>query len=374
MSHNDTSKSNIKHSNSDDPFAFDDVDFGFGESPTDDIITLDEEVSDSDEDVWHMDCLCTKCAGKSGVDFDVAPNNDFVTTCPSCSNQVHVVRESHACRAKRKPFEIACARCGSQLDNHAHCPACGELFPDYFVAIDPVAVRKKARSESYSRIWGSIKELNFSFSPSFDRSASDRTIGQYTPVSDSSAPGSSSTTFRAIAIRAVLLIAAIALIVAGKFSYDSYKAGQLYAENYVKALYCIKTGVDTNLTTCSAAKAEWEAATRSGLSYTPRTSTKYEAKSAKLHGEVDKYLQKINDPPKKFLQANGILLEIHKIYLASEALVQTKPASLQGLNDSIEGLAKNMDQASQKLKSTLPDSLKAELATAKLKYRGMKDF
>ena len=375
MSQNDISKPVIKPLNAEDPFAFDEMEFGFGQPPGADTVPLAEEVAELANAVWHMDFVCTKCAERTGVDFDAAPKNNFVTICSSCSKQVHVIRESCACRAKRKSFEIACATCGKLLDSHAHCSSCGELFPDYFVAIDPVAARQKNRSESFSRAWSAIKDLNISFNPSFDHSTSDHTIGQYTPTrAVSESTGTSRASTRSLVIRVVLLAAAIALIVAGKFGYEAYKSGQAYADNYIKALYCIKSGVDMNLKTCSAAKAEWEAANASGLKFSPRFSNKDEDTSVKLRGNIDKYLHNINSPPKKFLQTNGNLLEVHKIYLASEALVQAEPGSLKGLTNSIEDINKKMAVASQNLKSTLPDSLKNELASAKLKYRGLKDF
>ena len=377
MNQNDTSKSAFKLTNINDPFSFsDDMEFSFDQLIEEDIILLDEEITALDESIWHMDCTCPKCAKITGVEFDIAPEEtSFIAICSSCSNQIHVVRESRACRAKRKTFEVACASCGNMLDNHAHCTACGELFPDYFVAIDPVAARQKARSESLSNILSSIKNLNVSIRPSFDRSVSNQTVGQYSPkrVARASA-GVSRPSIRSVAIRVIFLIVAIALIVGGKFAFESYKSGQVYAENYMKVLYCVKSGVDANLKACNAVKIEWEAANASGLSFSPRINNKDEAKLAKMHGDIDNYLQIINNPPKKFLAANQSLLEIHKIYLDSEALVQTKPGSLQGLSKSIENCAKNMDQASQKLKSTLPDSLQTELATAKLKYRSLKDF
>ena len=375
MSHNDISKSVIKPLHAEDPFAFEEMEFSFVQSPAVDTAPLAEEVAALDNATWHMDFVCTKCAEKNGVDFDAAPEKGFVTVCSSCSKQVHVIRESCACRAKRKSFEIACATCGKLLDSQAHCSSCGELFPDYFVAIDPVAARQKTRSESFSRAWSAIKDLNISFNPSFNRSTPDHTVGQYTPTrAVSESTGTSRASTRALVIRVVLLVAAIALVVAGKFAYEEYKSGQAYADNYIKALYCIKSGVDMNLKTCSAAKAEWEAANVSGLKFSPRISNKDEAKSVKLRGEIDKYLRTINNPPKKFLQTNGNLLEVHKIYLASEALVQAEQGSLKGLTNSIEDINKKMSVASQNLKSTLPDSLKTELANAKLKYRGFKDF
>lgn len=371
MSQNETSKLHLNQPKADDPFAFDEEsEFNFDSPPPDDIIQLDEEIADPGEPVWHMDCICLQCGGKADADFTLVPQNGFVITCVSCNKEIHVIRESGACRVKRKPYEINCANCGKLLGKHAHCDSCGELFPDYFVTVDPDEARHKARSEFFSKTWSAIKDLNISFEPVFE-GHSDTTHGNYAPRRAITAAAASSAT-RVLAVRAILFTIAVALVVAGVFAYNSYKAGQAYAENYFKALYCIKTGIDTNLKSCASLKAEWESV--SGRNFSPGIINIDEKKSGKVRSEVDKYLLKMSEPPKKFLPSHDSLLKLHKVYLDSEDLVQTKPNSPQALGNSIENLTKNMNQASQELKSSLPDSLKQELATAKLKYRGLKDF
>jgi len=321
-----------------------------------------------------MECVCPKCAQKTEVDLALVPENGFVTTCESCKSEIHVIRESCACRAKRKSGEINCVNCGKPLDHHAHCHSCAKPFPDYFVTVDPDAARSKARSEFFQKKWAAIRDLDFSFN-AFGRSPKDAVSG-YSPTTKtvSAAKGTSGLLSRKYVVLAVGLIVAVALAAGGTFAYNSYKTGQIYAENYIKALYCIKTGVDTNLKTSASMKAEWESASLSGRSFSPIISSKDEAKAVKLRGEVDKILQKISEPPKKFSEANNSLMEIHKIYLETEALIVSKPNSLRELGSSIDGLDKKMSQSVQALKSTLPDSLKQELANAQLKYRGLKDF
>ena len=99
-----------------------------------------------------MECVCPKCAQKTEVDLAQMSENGFVTTCESCKKEIHIIRESCACRAKRKSGEINCANCGKLLDHHSHCHSCAKPFPDYFVTVDPHAARSKARSEFLSLI------------------------------------------------------------------------------------------------------------------------------------------------------------------------------------------------------------------------------
>jgi hypothetical protein len=339
------------------------------------IIDPFEVTPDKAEPNRLMECVCPKCAQKTEVDLALVSENGFVTTCQSCKNEIHVIRESCACRAKRKSNEINCVHCGKLLDHHAHCHSCAKPFPDYFVTVDPGAARSKARSEFFQKKWAAIRDLDLSFKPTFGRSSKEAVSG-YSPASKtvSASKGTSGLLSRRYVVLVIGLIVVIALAAGGMFAYNSYKAGQVYAENYVKALYCIKTGVDTNLKTSATMKTEWESASLSGRSLSPVISGKDEAKAVKLRGEVDKILQKISEPPKKFSEANNSLMEIHKIYLETEALIVSKPNSLRELGGSIDNLDKKMSQSAQALKSTLPDSLKQELANAQSKYRGLKDF
>lgn len=372
----DKTKFNDGQQGTDDLFEFnEDADFNFGELPPDEIILLDEEITEPAESAGQMDFVCPLCAGIVGAAIAQVPEAGLVSVCPSCTKKIHIIRESSACRARQKPFGMNCAHCGKPLGKQAHCHSCGVLFPDFFVAIDPDAARRKARSEYYSKKWAAIKEFNLSFKPALEGRSKDAAPVRYAPGrAGTAATGKSAMATRTFAVRAFFLIAAVALIVGGIFAYRSHKAGQVYADNYIKALYCIKTGVDTNIRTCASWKSEWESAGVSGRSPALRISGKDEAKTARLRGEIDKYMQTLSEPPKKFVQANDSLVKMHAIYLTSERLVKSKPTSPQMLGTSIENLTKTMGQATQTLKATLPELLKRELAAAKLKYRGLQDF
>lgn len=374
MNQNDNSKIYNGPAAADDFFTIsEDTTFSFDDSQDDEFVELDEEIIDQDEPGRRMACVCPKCAGKTDIDLTQVSENGFVISCSSCRKQIHIIRESCACRAKRKSFEINCVYCGKQLAQHAHCHTCGKLFPDYFVCVNPDDVRRKARSDFFSSKLAAIKDLRFSLKPSFDSPSRDD-AAVYSPArrSVSAVSGASSVFSRKFAVLSTVLVVAIALIAASVIAYNSYKSGQVYAETYFKALYCIKTGFDTNLTNCTSLKTQWESTPGQGPSNS--SGNKDDAKSLKLRSDIDKYMLMLSEPPKKYLQANANLTKIHKIYLDSEMLLASKPTSPQQFGGSIDSLNKNMSQASQELKSNLPEELQQELVTAKLKYRGLKDF
>jgi hypothetical protein len=360
----------------DDPFALnEESDFSFDYPEPKDLVNADNEIMDLSEPVRLLSCICPKCTEKTDIDLAQVEEDGFVITCSFCNKKIQIIRESSACRAKRRSYEINCANCGKQLDQHAHCSSCGKLYPDYFVAINPDDARIKARNEFFRNKWAAIRSLNFSFKNISYGSSQDSTRA-YSPERAAFALASETAGLRSRknVIIALLLVVAVALVVTGTFAYNSYKSGQVYAENYIKTLYCIKTGVDSNLQTCASMRAEWESLSVSGRSFSPRINDKDEAISIKLKGEVDKYLQMLAAPPAKYEQANESLMKIHKIYLDSDTLMFSKPNTLQEFSNSIDNITKKMNQASQELKSNLPDAIKEELANAKLKYRGLKDF
>jgi hypothetical protein len=372
---NDHSIFDLEQPAAGDPFLIsEDSDFDFAPSQSDNLIDLNEDIADLTEQVRFMDCVCLKCSEKTEVDLEQLPENGFVINCRSCNKQIHIVRESCACRAKRKSFEINCAACGMPLDQHAHCHSCGLIFPDYFVSFDPNDARRKARSKFFSNKLAAVRNINFSFKPDFSRRSQN--IAGYSPqaITVNTSAATSRLLSKKFSTLAIRLIVPIVLIAAGIFGFNYYKAGQSYAENYIKALYCIKMGVETNVNACSTLKTEWETASGLGRSFTPGTIIKDEAKSLRLRSEADKFMQKMSNPPKRFLSANEGLTKIHGIFMETESLVQSKPNSLQELTNSVDNINKKMTLASQDLKSKLPDSLKQDLEKAKLKYRGLNNF
>jgi hypothetical protein len=349
--------------------------FEFDQPEPGDFINLDNEIVDLTELNRLMECICPKCGEKTELDLALMPENGFVIACSSCNKKIHIIRESCACRAKRKSYEINCANCGKLLDQQPHCQSCGKIFPDYFVTFNQDDARRKARNEFFCNKWAAIRDMEISFRPAFKGEAYDAALG-YSPVRKhfDTSTGRSALFSRRFAVIVTTLIVMCALVAAGLFAFDYHKSGLNYAENYIKALYCIKTGIDSNVKSGTSLKTEWESATASGKSFSPRISNYDETKSVKLESEIDKYMQKLSKPPKGFSRANESLTKIHNIYLESEALVRSRPTTLQELNISLENLNKQMRLASQDLKSDLPDSLKKEMEQAKLKYRGMKDF
>lgn len=333
-----------------------------------------DAVTEASEPVRVMECLCPKCSHSTEINLTEMPTEGSVIQCSACNATIHIVRESCACRAKRQGHEISCANCGSRLGQHIHCNSCGTIFPDYFVPENPDDARRKARKAFFANTWAAFRDLKFSFKPAFSGVSREASHG-YTPQRaidfSEDKPGLFT---RKIAMISLAVVVSVALLAAGGLAYKTHQNEKQYVKNYFRALYGIKTGVDSNLKICSAMKTDWEKAATAGVRYSPIISTNDETKSAKLRGEVDKIVKLANVPPKKLAPTKERLLALYAIYQESDTLINSKPNSLQEFSSSIEKLDKKMKVASNELKSSLPESLKQELANAKLKYRAMSDF
>ena len=331
-------------------------------------------VTDEPETFRIMECRCPKCSETIVIDLTQMPENGFVTRCTSCNATIHVMKESCACRAKRQSYEICCTNCGTRLDQHVHCNSCGLIFPDYFILVNVDEARQKARKDFFAKKWANLRNLNFSFKPVNSGSSQEITNG-YVPQKAISVPtGKPSLLTRRFATISLALVVTVALIVTGVFAYNYHQIEKQYVKSYFRALYGIKTGVDSNLKTCLTVKAEWEVASNSGMRYSPLLSTQNEINSAKLRGEIDKIMKMASEPPKKLAQSKESLLALYSIYLESDVLINSKPNSVRELSSAIDKLDKKMKVASNELKSNIPDSLKQELTTARLKYRALSDF
>jgi hypothetical protein len=337
-----------------------------------DLFLLHEEIVDQVEPDWMMECICPSCSGKTNIDMSVMPENKLKITCASCSKQMYVIRESGACRAKRKLAEMHCANCGNQLDHHVYCRTCGKSFPDYFIMVNPDEVRSKTRKNLYNQLLQKIAKFNVSFNPSFE-STSHHETHRHSPVrhTTGSKPGLSSRRYLTSGISLVVLIM---LLAGGMFAYNSYKIEKMYAENYIKTLYCIKTGLDANFKKCLAQKAEWESAGASGRNFTLGINALEEAKNVKLRVEIDKYLNTLAKTPKKYSNARMSLKNYHQVYLDTEMLLKERAESLSEFSSSIDTLDKKANQVKQEIKSDLPGQLNQELDKARIKYKSLKEF
>lgn len=315
-----------------------------------------------------LTCSCPKC----GADLEARfTDEEQPLTCPSCSSNFILVRESSATRARRRSRKLSCAVCGNLLDHRGHCGSCGTLFPDYHVAVTREELHQKARAQRRSDFRQSLARFNPSlYVDLFRRPALEQRQRRPAPVAASSA---SLVTPRLQ--RLLLALLGIALMGGGaSYAFTAHKKQQLFAKSFTEAIYGMKTGTDFNLEICDRIATEWKAAQITGSAFAPSLKAEEKVRTDKIGAEVAKIMQNIGEPPKKYAPAHQKLTQLREAYKKSADLLASPPESLPAFTAAAERAKSGFSSASQDLKSDMPDNLREELERAKQKYHRLKDF
>jgi hypothetical protein len=307
-----------------------------------------------------MKCTCPKCNIKIQLDLPHVPEEGASSTCTECKSRFLVYKESFAGRALRKTGEVSCSHCGNELGPYVHCPACGVLFPDYYVAQAGLKRAPKKREAA------SLKE-SFSFSLGGGKSeASKPGHGDYTFAQQSSEKSPKS-------ILMIISFVVLAVLLAGGISvFNAHKKERQFSSNFVQALYGIKSGTDMGLKKCQKISAEWKAKQDAGQAVIPRISAEDEADMNTVKGEIDTIMQQLNQPPKKYVTANEKLAALYGAYQKTYALTLAPSGSVQSFNDSVAKLDNDFNRAAQDLKTSLPEELKEDIRRATSRFKGLK--
>jgi len=323
----------------------------------------------------HLAFSCPKCSAEIEFDFSGEGQDSYNVTCGNCGAAVALIRESCATRARSQQSGINCANCGSALDHKPHCPACGTLFPDYYVAVSAEEAGRRAKAKRRAELRQTLSRFNPSFYFDFFRPLTGRAehIPEARPVPERRAAPKAVVSPRGL--RLVITLLVITLLTGGaSYAFHRHQRQQEFIDNYFRAVNGVKVGNDYAQQVCLQMAASWKSATDSGTRYTPRPNEKDEARLNKTRQNVDKLLQYMGSPPAKFAQAHQKLVQLKNAYQKTQDLATNPPESLQSLTTSADQAASGFKAAAQDLKSNLPEAFKDKLDDAKLKYRGLKEL
>ncbi len=311
---------------------------------------------------------CLKCAATNEVGFYQISDDGLTTKCSSCKTSIEIIRDSCAKRAGQLSRELFCVKCGHPLDHHIVCRSCGLLFPDYFVVVNHEEARRKAKSRQSAK----FRQAFAGFGASLWPGSSKEKQGVYAPGSavDVAAwkpPVLSSGPRKAL----VSLVVVVVVAAGGLFYYRQYKAEQGFVRNYVKALYAIKVGEEESLKACAKISEDWKAAAASRVNFAPRVNLDADVKAEKVKTEVDRIMQKLQNPPAKYSQASAKLAELNNIYANLYSIKSSPRGTLDSFKNSTNKAGEGFQKATEELKASLPEKLSKELATAKLRYRDL---
>jgi len=335
-------------------------------------LDMDMDLFQTDEIPMHegertLTCSCPKCSAKIELGLTQVAEETTSNICPACKTRYVLTRETFARRASRKAGEINCAQCGGQLDHSQYCPSCKALYPDYFAAEFPNAAKKRA---SQNRdFFGGLKNISFEW-----RSSNAPSIDFKPVLMDSEPwrePVGGEKKYIVMGVSAVVIVALVAF---GANFYVHAKARKQYAASYVMALYGIKMGTDLSLKLCSKISAEWTAKASTGQNSPPLITVDDENQLNNVKIQTDKYLQKLNDPPKVFAESNERLLKLNESFGKVHAAALKPSGTITNFVELVQKTDNDFKAVAADLKTNLPSELSEHLDIAKAKYRGMKDF
>jgi hypothetical protein len=314
-----------------------------------------------------MICTCPKCAAPIEMDLSKAGETGTATKCTACKARLQISREPFVRRAYRRHSEVSCAHCGNQLGHYLNCPSCGELYPDYFVAETPDAIRKRTRKVSSS--FRSLKNISFEWrsAPAKDQAYRPAAIAGTASVPTQTAVEAN----RKALFKVVGLVALVAALAGGFAFYKHHQSKQQFAANFVRAIYVIKTGMELNLKTCARLTADWRA---KGGGPAPRVSADEEAKLVKVKDEIDKIQQLLENPPKSFTPATEKLGKLKGVYVNLQTLTMAPPNAINVFTDAAGKAEGDFKKTAMELKADMPVELSDALTKARTDYTGLRDF
>ncbi len=304
-----------------------------------------------------MTCTCPKCQAQIDIDVSQLPGNGTFTPCPECKSRFWVNNETYARMALRKEGSIYCDRCGNELTHSIVCSGCGVMYPDYYMVQSSKPPRRQVEKSSFLP--------SFSLRPAKQHYAYTSYTG---PEKTRPLPS------KALPMR--LGLATLLVLVAAGIGYFYYvkKTEQIYAKNYMRALYIIKSGTDITLNTCAEISSDWQKNMDQGQNAAPHISTDVESRLNRIKDSSDRYMQILKKSPKKFVKSNEKLARLYAVYITTYNLAVSPSGSMANYNSLANKSQNDFNVALQELKGSLAPQLSSELQVAKAKYKGLRDI
>jgi hypothetical protein len=260
-------------------------------------------------------------------------------------------QDSAARRALKKEGNIYCAKCGNELDHLIVCRGCGFKFPDYFLVQVSKPVRRKAGK--------SDRSMSFALRP----------MSQTYAI-----PSKSVSISRKPLVMVTGLLVVTALATAGTLVYHKMSLEKQYRENFILVLSGAKAGAELSLADCAKVSAEWKTSMDAGQNFIPSISPTDRARLTKVKDRAEKNMQKLSDPPEKFIAANEKLVKLFGVYSNLQAVTLAPSGSLASFTETVRKSENDLKLATQALKDNLPAELSEEIKQEKSKYIELRDF
>lgn len=302
-----------------------------------------------------MTVPCPKCDAKTQLDLPHIPEDGTSAKCPECNTRFWITKESFATRALKKEGKSLCYFCSNELSNFLDCPTCGVMYPDFCIVQTSKPAKKKKRVSSSA--------VSFSIRP--QRRTRGIALQQATATHKPS---------KSILITSVVVAVVAVLAVTLGVAYFNKQAEEQYASGFMRALYGIKLGTDSNIKQCSIISANWKTKMDAGQNFDLRISDQDKSRIDSAKSDIDILMQKLPKVPQKFNKANENLIKLHGIYTKSYSLTTAPSGTLPVFTNLAGNLESEFKQTAQELKATLPPELADKYQKALPKYKALQNL
>jgi hypothetical protein len=305
-----------------------------------------------------MNCSCPKCKNRVTPDVPVIPAEGCFTKCPECNTGFQVRTESFARRALHKGDDISCANCGSSLGPSIYCPGCHALYPDYLVTES-----SSAASRQLGRILAIFKK-SIKLGSKAPKAPSHRDVSGPEPKrAGIKLPG------KPLQL-AVSLVIVIACIGGGGFFYYQNKVETETAENYVRALFGIKSIRDLSIKVSTKVVTDW----KNQPATTPRLSAGELTSLTRARADIDILMKRLESTPEKFAPSKAALLKLNDTSIKLQNSATSPAGSPTTYGDNVKKWDDEFSRTAGEVKSTMLPRITETFNASKTKYKSLQDF
>jgi hypothetical protein len=240
-----------------------------------------------------------------------------------------------------------CPGCGKGQPVSEHCTYCGVPFSSFVADGNDAGAGNELVTEEVP----SAKLISYSLSS---------LIEAYPAIL-----GKMAQRRRIIAL--FLLFVSFVSLVAVIAQYRSHLQGQ-YLQNYVLAIYGIKSGMEISGRVCEGKYRAWKEGVPSDAPESGAIDPRTLADIKSVKAEIDGIMGKVVDPPNEYNQASLRLQNLYAIYNRINTLIINSTGSLSLQRSELGGAKEEFSREIENLKGEMPAPLADEFRKAGKKY------
>lgn len=244
-----------------------------------------------------------------------------------------------------------CPVCGEKQPFANRCAFCKCNFPR-FAVMKPDAVPRINQQPNGAVSSGTAKQGN-----------SD---GLLAPL-QASLGRISKASLRSRTITLCVIVLLLISLVAGIVQYRSH-VQKHYSQNYVLALYVMKSGMNLGEMVCNGTFNDWRGVEPSTVPKSAGIGPQALADLESVNVETDRIMGELGSPSAEYSQAAQILQKLYALYEKANSMIINSPGSLSRHKAEIDAAREEFSREIENLKAILPLPLAEELRKAGKKY------